>query len=237
MLHDPMTEKTLDELETGVRAQVNKDRPREDVVREKVIVSDDGYIGVTAEMLFASIREAGRKVANPKVKSRGNISTATSTTLPSFLSIREEFLPFQHIPNNGSFGWLKSHTDSGLPDGVKEEDIPWVSDRRRGVLNSGGKTVAVAIRRPKFASGWKLKVTVDIDETEIDPTVVKKLFEVAGRVMGLGSFRPNCSGTFGRSLVTAWREIASEPSEMITEAVASNGKNGRGKAKTAQAGA
>ena len=228
MLQNPMTERTLDELESGVRTSLRKDRPREDVVREKVIVNN-GYLGVPAEYLLACLIEAGRKVKNGKF----NISTATSSTLPGFLSIRDEFLPFTHIENNGSFDWLETHKESGYPEGITE--VPWIADRRRGVLDSGGKKVAVPIVRPKFPAGWTIKATIDIDEGEngCSPDTAKKLFEVAGRSIGLGDFRPAKRGPFGRALVSSWREVTKQSESNIVEAVSKNGKNGNADTKTA----
>lgn len=217
MLQNPMTERTLTELETGVRTALQKDRPREDVVREKVIVQD-GHLGVPAEYLLASIIEAGRKVKNGK----SNISTAGSSTLPGFLSIREEFLPFVNIENNGSFGWLETHKESGYPEGVTE--VPWIPDRRRGVLDSGGKKVAVAIVRPKFPAGWSIKATIDIDENECSPETAKKLFEIAGRSIGLGDFRPAKRGPFGRAMVSSWEEVADKPMSTTTKAVSAKSR-------------
>lgn len=213
MLQNPMTEKTLDELETGVRAPVNKDRPREDVVRERVIVRD-GYLGIPVEYLFASLIEAGRKVKNGK----SLISTKESSLLPGFMSIQEEFLPFTHIPNNGNFGWLETHKESGYPEGVTT--VPWGIDRRRGVLSSGGKSVAVAIVRPRFAAGWSFDATIEVDEKECSIETIKQLFEVAARSVGLGDFRPACRGPFGRSMVTSWQEVVNEPTEIVATVAA-----------------
>lgn len=82
---DPMTDATLESLRTGVRPQIQKDRPAVEVAREKICSEngDGSAIGLPSEMLFSCLVEAGRNVKNGKKQ----VSTAKTTTIPDFMSI------------------------------------------------------------------------------------------------------------------------------------------------------
>lgn len=173
-LMNPMTEETLEELRTGIRAPLKKDVPAIDVARKKLYLQD-GKIGIPVENLLACMTEAGRKVKNGKYQ----ISTADTTTMFQLLSVEETFLPFVDTTPNENGGWIV--------------------DKRRGRLDSG---VAVCIVRPKFMS-WGLDFTLVIDENEVSPDTVMQLVRAAGNV-GLGDFRPSCKGPFGRFTIEKW---------------------------------
>lgn len=182
-LMDRMTDETLDELRTGVRRNKPKDTPVRDVAKVKIYREngDQGRIGIPQEMLFAALSNAGRNVKNGKKQ----VSTAKTTTLPDFMSIEELFIPLTNIdPDN--------------------EENSWVPDKRRGRLADG---TAVCVVRPKFTE-WEFEVTVEYDEKKADESCVKALFNNAGSAQGLGSFRPNCKGPFGRFRVIEWNQVA-----------------------------
>jgi hypothetical protein len=183
MLMNPMTQKTLEELQTGVRGTVDKTIPAKNIAESRVIKDPEGgKIGIPIEYLLGCLVEAGRSVKNGKKQ----ISTANTTTIFSFLDFGEQtFLPF------------KNHTEM-------------VVDRRKGNLNNAGKTTAVCIIRPKFEK-WSIKLEAIIT-TEGDfaakEDVVKKLFEAAGSQVGLGDFRPAKRGPFGRFKVSEWKLLS-----------------------------
>lgn len=174
LLMDPMSDETLEELRTGVRARKEKDRPVKEVAAEK-IYRENGQgsaIGLPQEMLFSALVAAGHNVKNGKKQ----ISASKKTTLPDFMSIKEFFIPL---------------TSS---NGPLEES--WVPDRRRGRLADG---TAICVVRPKFpAKTTEFEFTVEYEETKADESVIKALVTNAGSAQGLGSFRPNCKGPFGR---------------------------------------
>lgn len=186
LLMDRMTDETLEELRTGVRAQKSKDRPKRDVAREKIYREngDGSTIGFPQECLFSCLVAAGRNVKNGKKQ----ISTAKTTTLPDFLTIREFFIPLTNI------------------NGKKDEEKYWEPDSRRGRLQDG---TAVCVVRPKFRN-WEFEITIDYDEKKADKSVIRALFDNAGSAQGLGSFRPNCKGPFGRFEVVGWIEVSSD---------------------------
>lgn len=182
MLQNPMTQKTLDELQTGIRGAVDKTLSSETIAKSRVIKDSKGNAGIPIEYLLGCLVEAGRLVKNGKKQ----ISTAGTTTIFAFLDFGDmTFLPF------------KMHS-------------PMVVDRRKGNLNNAGKSTAVCIIRPKFEK-WAIELEAIIT-TEGDfaakEDVVKKLFEAAGSQVGIGDFRPAKRGPFGRFRVAEWKQIS-----------------------------
>lgn len=184
MLMNPATEEVLAQLPGAgagyKQGKSMKDRTREEIAESRVIRNKaDGKVGIPAEYLYACIVEAGRLVAYDGKK---KVSTADTTLVFSFLSIRESFFPFE------------GH------DGKYEIDV------RRGV----NKTTkgAQAIVRPRF-NEWQFRVTVEIDESDANLTASKarEIFNKAGKMIGLADFRPTCRGPFGRFEVAAWDEL------------------------------
>lgn len=186
LLMDRMSEATLDSLITGVRLQVAKDRPLDVVAQEKIYRDPSGRIALPAEMLFACLVGAGRNV---KIGTKG-ISTATTTTLPDLMSIQDEYLPLTNIPANAN-GSEKNY---------------WSVDKRKGMGYQGKTPTAVGIVRPKFPE-WQFTVTVQYDESKVNEGTIEKLFNNAGSTQGLGSFRPNKKGMFGRFRIAEMKEI------------------------------
>lgn len=171
LLMNPMTDEVLEGIRTKTSPPKRTDWSREEEAKTKLYRDDDGAIGIPSLNLFACLAEAGRQV---KVNAK-QISTASSTLLPSFLSIEGFFLPFKGDP-------------------------PWVADMRRGTNEKGQ---AVPIVRPRF-NIWEFDVTFEIDETEVNEDTVRKLVDIAGKKIGLCDFRPNKKGPFGRFMVAAW---------------------------------
>lgn len=177
LLTDPMSDETLEELRTKVSAPKRPDRPAQEVAAEKVY-RYDGKIGIPSMNLFASLRDAGKYV---KFDARKSISTSDTTLLPELLTIDDYFMPF--------------------PDGTA-----WVTDKRRGVMKSGGKEVAVCVVRPRFDK-WEFTVNITIDTSHVSEESFRLLFRYAGSRTGLCSFRPTCGGPFGRFVVTKWERV------------------------------
>lgn len=184
LLMDRMTDATLEGLRTGVYPAINRERPASATASEKIYREngESGKIGLPSEMLFSCLVNAGRNVK----MGRKGISTATTTTLPEILAIQEPFLPFRNI------------------DPAKESEA-WVVDKRRGRLKDA-KGTAVCVVRPKF-NAWEFEVTVAINDGKMGVDKIRELFDSAGSSQGLGSFRPNCRGPFGRFIVAEWQEM------------------------------
>ena len=61
------------------------------------------------------------------------------------------------------------------------------------------------LHRPMLKD-WELDFQVVFDEEQIPASILKEVFERAGRFSGLGDWRPNKKGTFGKFQVTSWKE-------------------------------
>lgn len=194
----PLLMASMDE-ETIVNVLILGHRPMKDTetsMRKRAAKSlyldpKDNWPGIPAQNLFACLREAGRHVI---FIGRTKISTAESTLLPSFLSLEEDFLRLTGLT-------------APRPDdrwGRKQDPCEdWVYDVRRGQMDNG---TTVGIVRPKF-DNWGFKTTITVDLKEIDENKVKELFRMAGRRVGLCSFRPEKNGMFGQFQVTSWTEM------------------------------
>lgn len=61
------------------------------------------------------------------------------------------------------------------------------------------------LHRPQF-SKWKVDFECTFDETQIEVPVMKELFDIAGRQVGVGDWRPAKKGRFGKFQVISWKE-------------------------------
>ena len=62
------------------------------------------------------------------------------------------------------------------------------------------------LHRPQFDK-WEVSFEVQFEETMIEPVVMKEIFDIAGRIVGVGDWRPAKKGRFGKFQVTNWKEI------------------------------
>lgn len=53
---------------------------------------------------------------------------------------------------------------------------------------------------------WELDFDVVFDEEQISASVLKEIFDKAGRFVGIGDWRPAKKGRFGKFQVTSWKE-------------------------------
>lgn len=88
------------------------------------------------------------------------------------------------------------------PDMIEHENQEWEIDRRPVVI----QRARVTRSRPMFKK-WALSFTAEIDEDELPKSVLNEILEYAGRRVGIGDFRPDKGGPFGRFIVTTFEEI------------------------------
>lgn len=62
------------------------------------------------------------------------------------------------------------------------------------------------LHRPMLKE-WRLSFDVLFDETEIAPSIMKELFDIAGRIVGIGDWRPVKKGPYGKFHVVEWKEV------------------------------
>lgn len=162
------------------------DKPLNEMCNAKIYRHPEtNQIVVPATVIIGALKNAGKKV---KVGRGGITNGSGGTELFSFLTLEEEYYPLQ--------GTVDSET----------KEVAWKVDLRKGNMGTGPKTTAVGIVRPKFEH-WSLKVTmnVDLDGMEgITLETVRKLVEIAGLRVGIGSYRPQKGGPFGRFTVKEW---------------------------------
>ena len=91
--------------------------------------------------------------------------------------------------------------------GVAERDVrirsehPWAIDTRMVRHPESGERCLC--HRPRF-DDWHLDLTLLVDRDAISGADVRTLLETAGVRVGLGDFRPERNGPFGRFVITAW---------------------------------
>lgn len=86
---------------------------------------------------------------------------------------------------------------------IEEEKLrlpkEYVIDKRSAV-NRNVKARVITIR-PKWEK-WKVEFTLLVDNDTITQNTIREIIENAGNFVGIGSFRPTNSGSFGRFKVT-----------------------------------
>jgi hypothetical protein len=65
--------------------------------------------------------------------------------------------------------------------------------------------------RPMIPAGYSLEFTINVDDDAVSPSVaplMREIMEVAGRRMGLGDYRPQKKGPYGKFNVTRWEVLS-----------------------------
>ena len=94
---------------------------------------------------------------------------------------------------------------------------PWTVDTRPvRIPSTGGRILA---HRPCFHD-WTLTFTIELDVDLMSLKLLRDVVDAAGKRVGLGDFRPDCKGPFGRFVVTSWQELKDgvEPEVKVAEA-------------------
>jgi len=66
---------------------------------------------------------------------------------------------------------------------------------------TGGRIIAY---RPIF-DDWKLSFVMTLDIEVMSSKLLRDIVDTAGKRVGLGDFRPDCKGPFGKFKVTSWQ--------------------------------
>jgi hypothetical protein len=78
---------------------------------------------------------------------------------------------------------------------------PWKVDTRAvRIPATGGRVLA---HRPMF-DDWELTFVVSIDDEMIGEKFFREIVDDAGKRVGLGDFRPDCKGPYGKFVVKNW---------------------------------
>jgi hypothetical protein len=109
---------------------------------------------------------------------KGKITTQKTSLIPACASIEELELPIRH-----------------------KDD--WTVDTRPvRIPSTGGR---ILCHRPCFHD-WELDFTLLIDTDMLSAKLFREIVDAAGKRIGLGDFRPDCKGPFGKFCVTRWSD-------------------------------
>jgi hypothetical protein len=103
------------------------------------------------------------------------VSTRDRSLLPGYVTLAEAFIPLKHSK-------------------------PWEVDSRR-IVNRNNNA-AVIKHRPRF-DAWQLLFNLEVDE-EFDEDLLREIVDISGKRVGLGSFRPDRKGWYGKFKVIKW---------------------------------
>jgi hypothetical protein len=88
--------------------------------------------------------------------------------------------------------------DTVIPLGTKQYEI----DSRSVVIPSTGGRIMC--HRPRLDE-WAAKFNLDIDTEMFNEKFVRQIVDDAGKKVGIGDFRPERKGVFGRFVVKEWK--------------------------------
>ena len=110
---------------------------------------------------------------------KSKITTLKTSIIPAAVMLEE---PFLYLQSEG--GWK-------------------VDTRPVRIPATGGRILR---HRPCF-DNWKLSFSANLDTSIISLSLFRDIVDAAGSRIGLGDFRPDCKGPFGRFVVTSWEVI------------------------------
>jgi hypothetical protein len=178
LLMNRMTDEHLLALHTKEKRKFTAPKEPREAAALKVYQTRDGQPYLPTENFMACLIAAGVYI---KLDGKRQMSTAKSTLLPGFLTVENPYLPL----TNGD----------GRP-------AAWEVDMRQGRNPNGGEAVCVV--RPWF-DVWSLAASVLIDADSISENLIRELVDMAGSRIGLGDFRPQRRGIFGKFKVVHWQ--------------------------------
>jgi len=188
LLMNRFHEEAQQKIEGGTALAVNGDRgtPREQA-EPKVYRDSKGSVVIPGTNFFSCLTEAGKyhKVGKKQV------TTGRSSLIPAGMSVVEIESPLidpdaHPSESTDARGWA-------TPE--------WEVDSRP-IVNPATKGRRLC-HRPRF-DRWRVTFTLDLDAGMFDPKFVRQLVDDAGQRVGLGDFRPDRKGLFGKFKVVRW---------------------------------
>lgn len=177
LLMNRYTEAAMEKAESGTAMSVVGDRgtPREQAA-PKVYLDSKGRPVIPGPNLFSCIMEAGKyhKVGKKQV------TTGRSSLIPAGISVTEIESPLL---------------------GPDDKPAAWEVDSRP-IVNPATRGRRLC-HRPRF-DAWRVSFVLDVDAGMFDVKFVRQLVDDAGVRVGLGDFRPDRKGPFGKFKVVRW---------------------------------
>lgn len=110
---------------------------------------------------------------------KSKVTTQKSSLIPACLEIEELYIPIEHRD-------------------------PWEVDTRPvRIPSTGGRILR---HRPMF-NDWRMTFTMNLDTDILSLKLLRDIVDAAGKRIGLGDFRPDCKGPFGKFVVVQWQEV------------------------------
>jgi hypothetical protein len=166
--------------------------PAQEEAAKKVYRDHKGHAVIPRENLMACLIAAGQFI---RLDGKRQLSTKDTSIVPGLLMIDEDYFPI-----------LKPGTGDESEWGLAE----WKYDMRQG-RNPNGEE-AVCIVRPRWDE-WALTFHCTIDTDELSEDAFRKLFDYAGRRVGLCDYRVIRKGFFGQFVVTRWDRLSVDETE------------------------
>lgn len=108
---------------------------------------------------------------------KSKVTTQKSSIIPAAVSMNETYYYLNH-------------------------DEDWTVDTRPvRIPSTGGRILR---HRPCF-NKWNLTFIIDLDDKIISERLLRDVIDTAGNSIGLGDFRPDCKGPFGKFEVIEWK--------------------------------
>lgn len=80
----------------------------------------------------------------------------------------------------------------------------WDEIDKRSAVNRHVKARVIVIR-PRWNT-WEASFTLSVDEDSITQEMIQKIIEYSGKYIGIGSYRPQCKGPFGRYSLVSFKQ-------------------------------
>lgn len=111
---------------------------------------------------------------------RSKVTTQKSSLIPACLSIDPIFIPLEFRD-------------------------PWTVDTRPVRIPSTGGRI---LRHRALFDDWSLSFEMELDTELISEKMLRDIVDAGGKRIGLGDYRPDCKGMFGKYVVTKWVHVA-----------------------------
>lgn len=181
LMHNPAGMQLLEKFKEDNGGARKKVVPPAEVEAEWATYRDaDGYLVIPAVWMQRCLVEAGKmfRSSTRKMASMAREFAAGISTVPAYPS-------FVLI------------NDAGEPMKEYEVDVRRAIVQRQGIMRA----------RPFIRSPWQAEVWMQRDATVIDGEACLKALMLAGQQIGIGDYRPEKSGPFGRFEVVAFDDV------------------------------
>ena len=167
-----------------------------DKAAQKIHHGSNNEIGLPRKHIIGCLCRAAKNVKLPGT--RHNINSPTyGNMLTQFIRIDQPFFRL-FTPKIG----------------VKKEG--WKVQIFKGIILALGEKKSIRLIRPRF-NNWTIKGIIRVNLDVILEETIKKLFQTAGTVSGLGPMRPGLGGTghAGMFKLTKWKKVEELASKKV----------------------